>query len=48
MIRATVTIKTATQRLVYDTIGTSVWTIDESARELVADEPCSVSIMVLQ
>lgn len=48
MISATVTIRTATTCYVYDAVGISTWRIEESARELAGDEPCSVSVLVLQ
>lgn len=48
MITALVIVKTAAQQLVYDTIGFSAWDIEESARELLGDEPCGVTVLVVR
>lgn len=46
MIKAIVTIKTASMCIVYDATGSSTAEIEESARDSYGDEPVGVTVIV--
>jgi len=45
MIRAKVTIKKATISYSYHAVGKSTWEMEESARDIAGDEPCSITVI---
>jgi len=45
MIRAKVKVKKATISYSYTAVGKSTWEIEESARDLAGDEPCSITVI---